>query len=1544
MAWVADDLAGWLVERLADAGRRRLADLVLGDDFERALRQAATAAVHATADELSPSDEDRAERLAMVISEVFAAPAPGTQGGRATVLDTLRAGVAAQVAVLEDRELTGTGQSSADVAGIQTGALAPLLTRHLLAGIVSWGARGGPLFPLAVQLNADVARLQGQQTHDLVRQLGTELLEAITRIGPPPDPAADSDDAAFAAERERYLARLQERYRRVDLEVLTPLAEQGEQPQMLLGSVFVPQLVRADPPPLELPRELWHRLTEAGEAGETDLPEGLDRQALERAHRQYQGRPAERVLDAVSGPGAGRVVLLGDPGAGKSTLARYLMLAMAAQGSPGSNMDIPVGAALTGALPLLVELRTFASPQWRERTFLDLIDRLHQTENLGMSRPVLERYLRQGGPALIAFDGLDEVFDPAIRELVTRQIEAFAGRYPQVRVIVTSRVVGYRRAILDAAGFTHWMLQDLDTAQIRSFTSAWYAASCPDDPAEGARLRDRLLRAVRDSAAVAELASNPMLLTILAIIGRRQELPRERRLVYEHAVMVLIEHWDATGKHLRDPGAADGMPYLSSEDKLELLRLVARRMQDGPAGLAGNHLPGSDLCAEFENYLRQRYELPASQAAPAARAMLGQLRERNFILALFGAGVYGFVHRAFLEYLAAADICGRFAAHDISADDLFRVFADHWADPAWHEVLVLIAGMIPSRFAGNVVTRLLQADPAWQMQTQMRPAQLPSHLVLAIRCLGEIRKPGEVAALGRTVSAELVLFLNTWGANQFIMTFPDLLGTFASATLPVLGRLGPHWAGRPLFENWCLSHGQFIAHHYGEVSVSYTAARMYLALLGQDPQAAHVMIRRHAERGAGADLRQAAVGALASGWPGDPGTLTLLHDRATADPHAIVRQAAVRALASGWPGDPDALTLLHDRATADPHAIVRQAAVRALASGWPGDPDALTLLHDRATADPHAIVRQAAVRALASGWPGDPGTPLTLLQDLATTDPDAGVRQAAVGALAGWPGDPGALTLLHDLATTDPDAGVRQAAVGALAGWPGDPGALTLLHDLATTDPDAGVRQAAVGALAGWPGDPGALTLLHDLATTDPDAGVRQAAVGALAGWPGDPGALTLLHDLATTDPHKYVRQAAVGTLAGWPGDPDSLTLLHDRATTDRDEYVRQAAVQALASRWHDEPGTLTRLRDRAATDRHEYVRQAAVGTLAGWPGDPDSLTLLHDLATTDQYWGVRQTAVGTLAGWPGDRGTLTLLRDRATTDRHEYVRQAAVQALASRWHDDPGTLTLLRDRATTDRHEYVRQAAVQALASRWHDDPGTLTLLRDRATTDRHEYVRQAAVQALASRWHDDPGTLTLLHNRATTDADAEVRQDAVQALAGGWPDDPGTLRLLHDRATTDPSTDVRRAALGALAGGWHDDPGTLTLLHNRATTDQHWRVRQDAVQALAGGWPDDPGTLTLLHDRATTDQHEYVRDAAVQALAGGWPDEPGTLTLLQDRATTDQHEYVRRAAVQALAGGWPDEPGTLTLLHDRATTDQHEYVRRAAAQALDARRGWRS
>jgi hypothetical protein len=123
--FVADAFAGWLIGQVADAGRRRLAPWLLGSDQQRALQQAATAAIQATARRLRPSDAtaddaEGAEYLARVIDQVFQmAPTPAESlADHSTLLQGLQAGVATRLAVLDDADITETGQSSAGLLGV----------------------------------------------------------------------------------------------------------------------------------------------------------------------------------------------------------------------------------------------------------------------------------------------------------------------------------------------------------------------------------------------------------------------------------------------------------------------------------------------------------------------------------------------------------------------------------------------------------------------------------------------------------------------------------------------------------------------------------------------------------------------------------------------------------------------------------------------------------------------------------------------------------------------------------------------------------------------------------------------------------------------------------------------------------------------------------------------------------------------------------------------------------------------------------------------------------------------------------------------------------------------------------------------------------------------------------------------------------------------------------------------------------------------------------------------------------------------------------
>ncbi|RZT75489.1 HEAT repeat protein [Pseudonocardia sediminis] len=1210
------------------------------------------------------------------------------------------------------------------------------------------------------------------------------------QAGLDPAPAALVQPGLDPEVRAGYLEALRRRYRVLELSTLTPEGLDEALP-IWLAQVFEPQRVRAVPerahrlPQLELPRDLRQRLLDSGDLTADELPEDLNAEQLEEARREHKRQPARPVLQALALAG-GRAVLLGDPGAGKSTLLAYLALALADDKIPDEL------TSWSGRLPLLVELREYADPGWRigrwaDATLLDFLDHRYHHDGLGLPREQLANHLRADGRAVVMFDGLDELFDPAQRERTARAIAEFATRYPYVTVLVTSRPIGYQRGVLDAARFTLHTVEDLDREQITTFVKRWYRLSHHGAPDEADARASRLCAALDRSRSAASLAGNPLLLTILAIIGRRRELPRERHRVYEHAVAVLVQQWDPN-RHLHDTRSG---VELDDTDRHRLLHRIAEHMQHGRYGIAGNRIHREDLLTTIRDYLTGDCAQPVDRSRYAGTVLIKQLRERNFILSRYGPGLFGFVHRAFLEYCTAASITYRLKEDQtLSNEELAELFCRHATDPAWNEILRLVAGMVHPNVLVPVLHRLLEhvESPAGRIGRHNH-----QHLALALDCLAETRSITALGVQGERLTTELLRSIQAgiehytdltdyYGSNSLIgMTENALLelkqrlpgADRLRAQIPfILDRLRPYLT-------------------FSDINSLSTVERA----LHADGNQLQSILRARATTSDNESIQQAAVRALASGWP-DEHTRTWLTDWALTDElQNGVREATVQALASGWPDD-RTRTLLTDRATTDNHEYVRGTAVQELASNWP-DNRTRTLLTDRATTDNHEYVRAIAVHELASGWPDNHSR--TLLTDRATTDNHEYVRGTAMQALAsGWP-DNHTRTLLTDRATTDNHEYVRATAMQELAsGWP-DNHTRTLLTDRATTDNHEDVRATAVQELAsGWP-DNHTRTLLTDQATTDTHEDVRRTALQVLAsGWPDD-HTRTLLTDRAITDTHEFVRGIAIQELAsGWP-DNHTRTLLTDQATTDTHEDVRQTALQVLASGWPDDH-TRTLLTDRATTDNDDYVRQTALRVLAsGWPDD-HTRTLLTDRATTDNDGDVRQTAVQELgSGWPDDH-TRTLLTDRATTDDDEHVRYTATVTLRAGWPDDH-TRALLTDRATTDDDRDVQETALQALTSGWPDDH-TRALLTDRATTDNHEDVRRRALRVLASGWPDDH-TRALLIDRATTDNHEDVRQTALRVLASGWPDDH-TRALLTDRATTDNHEDAQDAAARALKPGW--------------------------------------------------------------------------------------------------------------------------------------------
>ncbi|WP_293338236.1 NACHT domain-containing NTPase [Microcoleus sp. CAWBG58] len=431
------------------------------------------------------------------------------------------------------------------------------------------------------------------------------------------------------------------------------------------------------------------------------------------------------ILDLINGDEQNYkyTVILGRPGSGKSTLTQYKALEWA---------RVPVISLPLQELPLLIELRNYIENRDKSQNFLHY---LHQGSGvLGgtLNQHELDEWLKHSS-SIVMFDGLDEVLDDRTRENVVIDIINFTTNYPKVRVLVTSRIVGYeqQRHRFQSADFHEFMLQDLNIDQITSFVTQWHKLAFEDRPDEGHRKCDRLLGSIDRYSAFQELAGNPLLLTMMTILNRFEELPRDRATLYERASELLLQRWDGS-KNLQNSSPLPALvkDYLDYKRKQEMLRFVAHKMQD----IANNSKPNLVIAQKvLDERLTEYLESEKiSESKLVATALRKDLTARSFILCFLGGDTYGFVHRTFLEYFCAWHfVVGFQEKQDISLEKLKEtVFGIRWHDSSWHEVLSLIVSKLNVRFSQEIIEYLLEQDGTLNNF---------SNLFLAAKCCEDMR-------------------------------------------------------------------------------------------------------------------------------------------------------------------------------------------------------------------------------------------------------------------------------------------------------------------------------------------------------------------------------------------------------------------------------------------------------------------------------------------------------------------------------------------------------------------------------------------------------------------------------------------------------------------------------------------------------------------------------------------------------------------------------------------------------------------------------------
>lgn len=429
-----------------------------------------------------------------------------------------------------------------------------------------------------------------------------------------------------------------------------------------------------------------------------------------------------------------RLVVLGDPGSGKTTLLRYLALLYARDLAEGSGrVPEELGLDEPSRLPILLSLRqtsTYLRAKEKDdgtdghKQLLDFLFRSLVNERINLPSDFFDPYLTEG-EAVVLFDGLDEVADPSLRRRVSRLVESFTRAYPRCRYLVSSRIVGYTGAARLGEEYVTTTIRPFRSHEIEEFLRRWHRLEAvsrmgPTPSAEvyASRQTAQLVEAIESNERIRELAINPLLLTVIALVHRdRVRLPDRRAELYGEAVDVLLGKWEEA-KGVEELSVLGDRPF-DAGDKRLLLQALALSMHEREV----KEIDGEDLLDFFTAKLGASSE-GAGAGRKAAERFLRIVEERTGLLVSRGEGVWAFSHLTFQEYLAALAVTAR--------DDYVHYTLERTGDAWWREVVLLEAGDLSMR-SKERCTRLIEA-----MARSKREPEPHHNLVVAAECLRDV--------------------------------------------------------------------------------------------------------------------------------------------------------------------------------------------------------------------------------------------------------------------------------------------------------------------------------------------------------------------------------------------------------------------------------------------------------------------------------------------------------------------------------------------------------------------------------------------------------------------------------------------------------------------------------------------------------------------------------------------------------------------------------------------------------------------------------------